>query len=536
MTDGSFHLTGLDLAIILAQTLFVVAVGLFTARKTERTTEGYFLASGSMPWWLIGAAFVSTSVSSEQIVGTSGAAYKIGLAIANWEWWCLPTYSLILVFFIPLYLRNRIMTVPELLVRRFGPACGAIYSWVMLFGYVVIFLPPVLYGGSLTLSQLTGWPSWAVLIGLALLTASYTLLGGLGSVMWTDAVQCAMLVGGGVALFFVALAKVPGGWSAMVAAAPDRFHLYRPPEDPEAPFLGLVVASFGVFLFYQSSNQVMIQRVLSARSAWDGRMGILFAGFINLIRPLATCLIGLIVYHWIEILHRGPSLLPNRQDEAFPYALAVFAPSGLRGVILAGFIAAVMSTVSALTNAIATIFSLDVYHRLFRPHAADTELIAAGRIAAGVSLALASLIAPAITGFGLFPYFQTGVTYIATPFISVVLLGIFWRRTTYTAALVGLIGGLAIQITLALSLWAAHVSLHWLYVGAIAQVLTMLLVVAVSLAGKPPPTAQVEPFLWRPSWLHTRDGNHPPRPWWQQVRFWFAVYVLAWCFIYWRFW
>src|SRR5262249_1401285 len=158
--------------------------------------------------------------------------------------------------------------------------------------------PPVLYGGSITFSQLTGWPTWAVIVGITLLTASYTLLGGLGSVMWTDAIQCVMLIGGGVILFFVALAKIPGGWGAMVAAAPERFHLYRPPADPEAPFLGLILGSAGVFLFYQSTNQVMIQRVLSARSTRDGMLGIVFAGFINLARPLVTSLLGLIVYHW----------------------------------------------------------------------------------------------------------------------------------------------------------------------------------------------------------------------------------------------
>ncbi|MDO8596136.1 MAG: hypothetical protein Q7R45_05890, partial [Sulfuricaulis sp.] len=226
MPVNPFQLSIADIVIIVGETLLVVIIGLLAARKVERTTEGYFLASGTMPWWLIGAAFVSTSVSSEQIVGTVGAVYKGGLAIANWEWWCLPTYILMLVFFVPLYLRNRIMTVPELLNRRFGPVCGGIYSGVMLLGYVFIFLPPVLYGGSLTLSELTGWPPWSVLLGTTLLVASYTLLGGLGSVMWTDAVQCVMLVGGGIALFFVALAEITGGWAAMVAAAPDRFHLY----------------------------------------------------------------------------------------------------------------------------------------------------------------------------------------------------------------------------------------------------------------------------------------------------------------------
>jgi solute:Na+ symporter, SSS family len=536
MLPERFSLTLVDVIIVAAETLLVVIIGLVTARKTERTTEGYFLASGKMPWWLIGAAFVSTSVSSEQIVGTTGATYKGGLAIANWEWWALPTYLLLVVFFIPLFLRNRIMTVPELLNRRFGPVCGAIYSCVMLFGYVFIFLPPVLFGGSLTFSELTGWPQWAVLIGTTLLVASYTLFGGLGSVMWTDAVQCAMLVGGGIVLFFVALARVPGGWDAMVAAAPERFHLYRPANDGESPFLGLILASFGVFLFYQASNQVMIQRVLSARSSWDGMMGVVFAGFANLVRPLVTCLLGLVVYHWLDILHGGPSLLPDRQDEAFAYALAVFAPSGVRGIILAGFLAAVMSTVSALANSIATLFSLDVYRRFWRKDAGDAELIRTGRITGAVALALAALTAPFLQHIGLFTYFQTGVTYMATPFISVILLGIFWRRTSYAGALAGLIGGLFIQIALAILLWSSGSRLHWLYVGAIAQALTMLLVVIVSLRSKPPALAQVDAFVWRPSWLKPHDATAGPRPWWQQVKFWFGVYALAWCYVYWRFW
>jgi SSS family solute:Na+ symporter len=530
------QLTTLDIVIILAETLLVVAVGLLAARKVEKTTEGYFLASGTMPWWLIGAAFVSTSVSSEQIVGTVGAAYKGGLAIANWEWWTLPTYVLVIVFFIPLYLRNRIMTVPELLNRRYGPACGAIYSWVMLFAYVLLFLPPVLYGGSITFGELTGWPSWVVLAGIVLLIASYTLLGGLGSVMWTDAVQCALLLGGGLALFFIALAKIPGGWHAMAAAAPERFHLHRPPADPEAPFLGLVVASFGVFLFYQSTNQVMIQRVLSARSTWDGMMGITFAGFINLARPLVTCLLGLIVYHWLDIMHQGPSLLPDQQDRTFPYALATFAPAGIRGIILAGFVAAIMSASSALANAVATIFSLDVYRRFWREGAGDAELIAIGRLAAGAALVVAALVAPLIGTVGLFKYFQTGITYMATPFISVVLLGICWRRTTYAGAVAGLVGGLAIQIALAVGLWAAGITLHWLYVGAIAQLLTMLLILAVSVCTLPPDPKQVEPFLWRPGWLSAYDEEGVYRPWWKQVKWWFAAYALAWCAIYWRFW
>lgn len=533
---SNFALSPLDLAIIVGSIVFSVGVGFWASRHVEKTTRGFFLASGKMPWWLIGAAFVSTSVSSEQIVGTVGAAYKHGMGIANWEWWCLPTYTLVMLFFIPLYLKNRISTVPELLTRRFGPACGDVYSYVILFAYVFLFLTPALYGGSVTFSKLTGWPPAAVLAGIVSLVGFYTVLGGLNSVMWTDAVQCVMLVIGGVALFFVALGHIPGGWSAMVQAAPDRFHLYHPPSDPQAPFLGLISATFGVFLFYQSTNQVMIQRVFAARSTWDGMMGIVFAGFINLLRPLVTCFLGFIVYQWIEKMGRAPSLLPDNQDQVFPFALGVFAPSGLRGVILAGFVAAIMSATSALANAVGTVFSLDVYRRLFRPKADDRRLIFAGRAASAAALMLASLTTPLVPQLGgIFKYFQTGVTYMATPFVSVILLGILWKRTNYAGALAGLLGGLVIQIGLALALWKAGIELNWLYVGSIAQVLTMALIVMVTLRTTPAPAQNWGPFLWRPSLLGQYDDG-PKRPWYQHVKVWFALYALIWSFLYWRFW
>lgn len=533
---NDFRLSILDVCIITGSLLLIVVIGFIAAKKTERTKKGYFLASGKMPWYLIGAAFVSTSVSSEQIVGTIGATYKNGLVIANWEWWVLPTYLLTIVFFIPLYLRNKIITVPELLKRRFGSACGDIYSVVILIGYVFIFLPPVLYGGSLTLSVLTGWPEWYILAGIVILTGSYTIIGGLNSVMWTDAIQCVMLIGGGVLLFFIALHHIPGGWEAMAQASPERFHLYRPPSDPEAPFAGLIMASFGVFLFYQSSNQVMVQRIVSARSTWDGMMGIIFAGFINIIRPLVTCLLGLIVYQWLDVMHKGPSLLPDNQDQAFPFALETFAPSGLRGVILAGFFAAVMSTVSALTNSVATIFSLDVYSRFWRKNAKDKELVTVGQLSGGLALILSASLAPVVANVGLFKYFQTGVTYMATPFISVLLMGIFWKRANYQGAIAGLIGGVGIQVILAVSLWIFKIDLNWLYVAAIAQAFTMILIAVVSLRTKSPDLYHVKPFLWRPSWLYILKGSTALRPWWQSVPLWLGLYAVAWVYIYWRFW
>lgn len=528
-----------DIAIIVGSILVVVIVGFLASRNQDRTARGYFLASGRLPWWIIGSAFVSTSVSSEQIVGTVGAAYEHGMGIANWEWCCLPVYSLLMVFFIPVYLKNRVTTVSEFLGRRYGSLCADIYSWVMLVAYVFIFLVPVLYGGSLAFSQLTGWNFYILLWAMIVLVAAYAIKGGLASVMWTDAVQCLMLVGGGLVLFFVALAKIPGGighgWATMVAANPERFHLYHGYDDAIAPFPGIIAGMFGVVLFYQAGNQVMIQRILGARSAWDGQMGVIFAGFINFLRPLVTCFLGMIVYHWINVMHKAPPLAKN--DDAFPFALRELAPAwGLRGVILAGFLAAVMSTISALANSTATLFALDVYKKLLVKEAGDRELVRVGRIASLVALVIAGLVAPSVENFGgIFRYFQQGVTYLATPFMSVLFLGVLWKRTNYAGGLFGIVGGIVIQAAIVIAAWMKGYNIHWLYLAFVAQVLTMAGAMLVSLLTAPPPQCAWEPFQWRLSLLRQYDDG-VVRPWYQRLKLWYGIFAAVSIYLYWRFW
>jgi solute:Na+ symporter, SSS family len=406
---------------------------------------------------------------------------------------------------------------------------------VMLVAYIFVFLVPVLYSGSLALANLTGWNFFLVLWGMVALVALYTTKGGLSSVIWTDALQCVMLVGGGVILFFIALGKVPGGWAAMEAANPDRFHLYRPVNDEAAPFLGIVLATFGVYIFYSAGNQVMAQRILAARSTWDGLMGVWWAGVVNLLRPLVTCFLGLIVYHWINVMHESPAL--ENPDEAFPFALRYLAPEwGLRGIILAGFLAAVMSTVSALANSTATIFSLDVYKRIFHPEADDARLVRMGRFASLASMGIAALVAPSVAHLGgVFKYFQNGVTYLATPFISVMLLGLLWKRTNRQGALFGLIGGSVITLGMAFGAPAVGIKLHWLYVAAIAQAITMLGIIVVSLLTSPPEEAQWRPFHWTLAALKQYDDG-VRRPWYQSVLLWWIIYTIVWVYLYWRFW
>jgi SSS family solute:Na+ symporter len=241
------------------------------------------------------------------------------------------------------------------------------------------------------------------------------------------------------------------------------------------------------------------------------------------------------MFQWLNVMHMGPSLLPNKQDNAFSVALEAFAPSGLKGVLLAGFFAAIMAAISALANSISTIFTLDVYRKFWKQKASDNELVTTGRITSGAALLIACLLSPLVGKVGLFEYAQIGVTYLATPFISVILLGILWKRTSYKGAIYGLIGGTIIQIVLALVFYATGIHLHWLYVGGIAEVLTIVLIVIVSLTTPPPPDEKVKPFIWRYSWLRVLDDG-VKRPWWQDIKLWFGLYALGFIYIYWRFW
>ncbi len=523
-----------DVAIIVGSLVIVLSVGLASSRRQEKTAAGYFLASKKLPWWIIGASFVSTSVSSEQIVGTIGEAYANGMSVANSELWALPPYTLLILFFIPVYLHNRVTTIPDFFRRRYGPLCADLYSGVMLVAYVVIFLVPVLYGGSYALAGLTPWSFTVILWTTIAVVGAYTVKGGLVAVAWTDAAQCLMLLGGGLVLFFLAMHQLPGGifeaWEAMRQARPERFHLYRPPDDPIAPFPGLIAGTFGIALFYQATNQVMIQRVLGARTVRDGVLGIVFAGFINFLRPLVTCFLGFIVFHWIHVLHNAPPL--DNKDQTFAFALKTFAPEwGLRGLILAGFLAAVMSTVSSLANSIATVFAFDVYGKWINPAATDRRLVTAGRAASFAALVAAGIVAPVIEHIGIYKYFQTAVTYLATPFASIVLTAVFWKRANYPGAVFGIIGGLVIQIGLAVDLYIVGISLHWLYVGAIAQALTMIGIVSVSLATPPPAPESWQPFVWRRGLLEGYQQG-PRLPWYKRVSFWFAVYAAGWIAIY----
>jgi len=530
-------LSSIDILIIVVSLLLVIGVGVYAGRHRGDTAHGYFLGGNKMPWWLIGTAFVATGISSEQMIGTVGAAYQHGMGIANWEWFGLPCYCLVLTLFIPIYLKNRVTTVPGFLADRFGPACGTIYSCMLLAFYVFIYTVTVLYAGSLAFSEVTGWNFYLVLVLIVVGVGAYSIHGGLTSVMWADLFQCVLLMVGGITLFFAALSHVPGGWSEIVAANPNRMHLYQPPDHEMAPFMGMIIATFGAFTFYQVGNQAMIQRMLAARTTWDALMGLIFAQFINFLRPLVTCFLGLVVYHWVNVMHQSPPL--EKSDLAFTFALGEFAPGwGVRGIVVAGLIAAVMAALSAQVNASVTLFSNDLYKKFIHKGASDREMVRVGRLASFTVLLLAAFLSPIVGLFGIFKFFQFTLTTIAVPFMATILAGILWKRMNYPAALFGLLGGVTITATL-LTLFSGYFAsipaLHFFYIGGIAEVIIIVGIVGVSLSTAPPDYARIAPYLWRRDLLDAYDEG-VRRPWYQQLKLWCAVGAIIWFGLYWTFW
>jgi SSS family solute:Na+ symporter len=282
----------------------------------------------------------------------------------------------------------------------------------------------------------------------------------------------------------------------------------------------------------------MVQRVLGAKTPWDGLMGVIFSCFINILRPLVTCFLGFIIFHWIYNMKMAPPL--ESHDIAFPFALKTFTPSGVRGIVLAGFMAAVMSTVSALANSTATIFTIDIYKRFINKSANDKKQVFIGRITCFAALVIAASVAKPLIerGGGIFQYFQMGITYLATPFISILILGIFWKRANNQGALFGLIGGVIIQTAVVLvDKNIFHWNLHWFYHAFIAQILIMVGVVIVSLFFSAPPEETWRPLLWRPKlFLKMYKEINYQKKWYQHLIFWYAMYAIIWFAIYIKLW
>jgi SSS family solute:Na+ symporter len=417
--------TTIDLAICVGYFVLIVAIGFLSSRRQHRSFQGYFRADNRLPWYVIGFSIVAAGVSSEQFVGEVGYAYKLGLPVANWEWLVWPGLSLLLWVFVPLYVRNNIATMPEYLERRFGPRCRRLYACLTIGSYVLVNFALVFYTGGFALEKMWGVNRLAAVWLLAFVTGAYTVYGGLTAVAWTSSLQCVLLLGGGVYVFFAGLAKVHWDFAAVLGSG-ERAHLFTSASH-EVPWTALVVLMLSTNVWYYTNNQHINQRCLAARNEWHAKMGVLFSAVLQLLVPLAICFPGMI-YRVINPHLANP-------DVAYPAVVASVVPQGWRGLVVAAIISGIMSTVSGLVNSTSTMVTIDLVQTSGGRRWSEARLVSVGRWSGALALLIGAVLAPVVMRWeNIFRYAQDILAPMAAPVVVVFLAGALWKPASERGA------------------------------------------------------------------------------------------------------
>ncbi len=497
-----------DYFIFIAYAFLILGVGLWVSRDKkghQKNAEDYFLASKSLPWWAIGASLIAANISAEQFIGMSGSGFASGLAIASYEWMAALTLLVVGKYFLPIFIEKGLYTIPEFVEKRYSTNLKTILAvfWIAL--YVFVNLATVLYLGSLALETIMGVPMMYGVLGLALFAAAYSLYGGLSAVAWTDVIQVVFLVLGGLATTYLALNTVSNG-EGMISglktiydAAPDRFAMILDESNPEyknLPGIGVLVGGMWVAnLYYWGFNQYIIQRTLAAKSLKESQKGILLAAGLKMIIPLIVVIPGIAAYVMVndpEIMARlGESGMMNmpsadQADKAYPWLLQ-FLPTGLKGVAFAALAAAIVSSLASMLNSTSTIFTMDIYRQYFNKNASDKATVNVGRISAAVALIIACIMAPLLGGIDqAFQFIQEYTGIVSPGILAVFLLGLFWKKTTNKAAIVGALASIpiAMYFKVAPKGWSTSsffVDVPFMDQMGYTALLTMLVIVVASL-------------------------------------------------------
>jgi solute:Na+ symporter, SSS family len=437
-------LSTLDLAILGIYAVSIFALAQWVSREKgehKKDAQDYFLASRALPWWAIGTSLIAANISAEQIVGMSGSGYVMGMAIASYEWMAALTLIVVGKWILPVFLKNGIYTMPEFLEKRYSPAVRNVMAVFWLALYVFVNLTSILWLGSLAVNAITGLDIQLSITLLALFALAYALYGGLKAVALTDIVQVSLLVLGGIIITWMSLDKVGGGagvlagFKTLTTQFPEKFDMILSKDNPHYKDLpGLAVLLGGMWMMnvsYWGFNQYIIQRGLAAKSVNEAQKGIVLAAFLKLLMP------AIIVLPGIAALVLVPGL--EKTDQAYPSLMAML-PTGIKGLVFAALVAAIVASTGSKINSIATIFTMDLY-RAARPSTEQKKLVMVGRVVAVVSVIIAVFITkPFLSNFGQgFQYIQNFTGFVTPGICVIFLLGLFWARTTATAAMVSML-------------------------------------------------------------------------------------------------
>lgn len=461
-----------DYIVFGTYALIIVAIGLFVSRSgREKSSSDYFLAGRNLSWWAIGASLIAANISAEQFIGMSGSGFRIGIGIAAYEWIAAASLIIVAKYLLPIMIRKRIYTMPQLLNERYGSGVGMAFSIFFLMLYLFVNLTSVAWLGALAMNQVLGIPMMWGVVGLLLFSGVYSIYGGLKAVVWTDVIQVVFLVGGGLIAVYFALKSadpstsvmadgsawaglqhvfdtirgtqgdyhlnmiIPDGTIVADPASGQRFDISK-----DLPGLSLLLGSIWVTnIGFWGFNQYIIQKGLAARSLHEAKKGLLFAGYLKILIPLIVVIPGITAY----VLFRNPHLVEGigdtitTADSAYPWLLKNFTPTGIKGVAFAALVAAIVSSLASMLNSTSTIFTMDIYKRHIAPQASERQLVKVGRIVAFCALLIAmAAVKPLLGGLDqAFQYIQEYSGYVY-PGVTVVFgMGLLWKKATNRAAL-----------------------------------------------------------------------------------------------------
>ncbi len=484
-------LSMLDFVIVAVYFLLVLAIG-FSFRKRGSSRTDYFLAGRHVGWIAIGASLFATNISSEHFLGLAGTGSKSGLAVGQFEWLAVLILLLLGWVFTPFYLKSGVFTMPEFLERRYNPAARYYLSIVSIIAYVLTKISISLYAGGILLNAVVGWDMYTSAIVIVIVTGLYTILGGLAAVIYTDLVQMFILIIGSVALTFIGLNRV-GGWEALVAATPVEFwSMFKPMSDPDFPWTGIVFGAPILGIWYWCTDQYIVQRVLSAKNLDHARGGTIFAGFLKILPVFILVLPGVIAYALSDGQVTG--------DKAYAWMVTTLLPSGLKGLVVAGLLAALMSSLSAMFNSTSTLLTIDIFQRL-RPEADEKATVRFGRFATAAMVGLGLLWIPFIgllSDERMYVYLQSVQAYVSPPIAACFLFGILWKRVNGKGAIASLLTGLVLgalrfvleiqhKITPLANEWLRYLAtVNFLHYAVFLFIVCSGVLVAVSLASEAP--------------------------------------------------
>ncbi len=525
----SFNLSNIDLSIIIIYLIFVVLLGLYFGKKHENA-EDYFLAGRSLTWPLIGFSLFASNMSSNSLVGLAGSGYQDGFSVYSYEWMAVLILIIFAVFFLPFYLKNKIFTIPEYLQNRYNYKVRAYASGIAIILNILVDISATLYAGGLVINII--FPQFAlttIIIGLAIIAGVYTISGGLSAVVYTDAVQAVILIFGSALITVFAYNEI-GGWEPVYAITdPSHFKIIKPVDDETLPWPALFTGVLLIGFYFWGTNQYITQRTLAAKNIRQGQWGALFAGMLKLSILFVMIFPGAfarVIYPFAGYDDNNSVMVTAMDgtlmglDSIYPSMLFDLLPTGILGIVLAGLIAAMMSSLDSGLNSVSTLITMDFYTKA-KPKADQKQLMGIGRIITVIVMIIAVAWAPKIGSFPkLWDYLQQTLAWFSPPVVALFVMGIFSKRTNEKGAMASVLIGVLITAVLIANETSNFIVLpNFLYVAGIHFAVCCGVLYITSLFTGPPLGSQIESTVWTPAEFRNETKSLRDLPWYKNYRY-----------------